>query len=144
ASFSEALRLDKHMLSAHIGLAKTYLINRQFGPSMSETLKVLQAQPNNIEALLAKGEILLLTDRLIEAREEYLRVIGLDPRNPAGQHRLGMIYYRQKQYDSALKKFEEALALNPDLIDVMNDMVASYTAQKRDHSALERLSRQIG
>ncbi|MBI1748772.1 MAG: tetratricopeptide repeat protein [Acidobacteria bacterium] len=142
-SFSEALKFDRHMFVANIGLAKTYLINKQYDTALAEAAKVLQVQPNNVEALLTKGEVLLLTDRLPEAREQYLHVIGVDPRNPAGHHRLGMVHYRQKQYDKALAKFEEAMAINADLVDAMNDILAALTAQKKDSQALARVTKQI-
>ncbi|MBW1867106.1 MAG: tetratricopeptide repeat protein, partial [Deltaproteobacteria bacterium] len=66
----------------------------------------------------------------------------LDPQNPAGYFRLGLLQRLTKQYDSALTNLEKARAINPRLMDVFTNIVFLHSARKDFAAALEQCDRQ--
>ena len=64
--------------------------------------------------------------------------LELEPDNPVGYFRLGLLERLQKQNDAALASFEKALALNPRLMDVFSNIVSIHAAQKDFAAAMQK------
>jgi len=100
----------------------------------------LQDQPNNTDALMAKGEALLSLRRLNESKEAFQRLAELQPANPFHFHRLGSIEALKDNDSAALKYFRKALELNPNLPEVMNDITFLYVRKDRFQEALDEVN----
>jgi tetratricopeptide (TPR) repeat protein len=69
--------------------------------------------PSNVSLLMAKGQILLDTDRLQEAVGCFQEAITVDPTNSEAHLKKGIALERMNRLDLALNSYEEALRLNP-------------------------------
>jgi len=101
----------------------------------------LELQPNNTDALIAKGEALLSLQRLDESKEAFQNLTELQPKNPFHLHRLGTIEALKDNDSAALESFEKALVLNPNLLEVMNDILFLYIRKNRLQEALNEVDR---
>jgi tetratricopeptide (TPR) repeat protein len=75
-------------------------------PKFSERKEVDDAM-KMAEASFAKGE-------LAKAREGYLRVLELDPKNYEAAVFVGDVYFKEHAYNSAGEWFDRAIKINPD------------------------------
>ena len=89
------------------------------------------------------GNTYLLTGKASEAQSAFERLTLLEPNNPVGYFRLGVLQRMLKQYDLALKNFEKALSINPRLMDVFTNMMAVYAVRKEFDLALTKCDQQI-
>jgi tetratricopeptide (TPR) repeat protein len=78
-----------------------------------------------------------------EAETVYDALVRAEPNNPAGYFRMGSLQQARKQYDRALASYEQALALNPNLLDVFSSLIQVYVEQKKIDQAFERCDRQL-
>jgi tetratricopeptide (TPR) repeat protein len=69
--------------------------------------------PSNVSLLLAKGQVLLDTDRLQDAVNCFQEAITADPGNSEAHLKKGVALERMNRLDLALNAYEEALRLNP-------------------------------
>lgn len=56
----------------------------------------------------------------------YKKILEIDPKNTTANYRLGMIYYQNKDYESAIKYFETNVNLYPFTYDSMIMLAWSY------------------
>ncbi|KAL4062109.1 hypothetical protein V8B97DRAFT_2041620 [Scleroderma yunnanense] len=66
-----------------------------------------------------------------KAKENYQRVLEIEPQHPQGLGFLGMVYHFQDQVDMAIVKYHEALSVDPingHLIELLNLALESNTA----------------
>ena len=89
------------------------------------------------------GNIYLGQQKFADAQAAYESLVKAEADNPAGYFRLGYLYRVRKQYDQALKYFDRALAINPNLMDAFSNVVMVHGAQKQFDQALERCDRQL-
>ena len=108
-ALNEALKFDRNHLGARAGLAKIFALTGQSEDALQQATSVLQDQPNNTDALMAKGEALLSLRRLNESKEAFQRLAELQPANPFHLHRLGSIEALKDNDSAALKYFRKAL-----------------------------------
>lgn len=85
--------------SAHVGLLNG-------GPAEG-------VRPMDVSLLLAKGQVLLDTDRLAEALHCFQEAVTADPGNAEAHLKKGVTLERMNRLDAALSSYEEALRLNP-------------------------------
>ena len=140
-TLNEALRFNRNHLGARAGIAKIMALTGQSENALEQANSVLQDQPNNPDALMAKGEALLSFRRLGESKEAFQKLTELQPTNPFHLHRLGTIEALNENGSAALEYFRKALELNPDLPEVMNDIVFLYVEKNRFQDALNEVNR---
>jgi len=75
--------------------------------------QVLKTDPNNAEALLIKGRLLLIGNKVDEALTAVKASVNHDSNAASAYHTLGTIYVRRHQYAEATTAFNEALKLRP-------------------------------
>jgi tetratricopeptide (TPR) repeat protein len=148
--FSEAeetvrgvLALDRGNLQARARLAKFLAVKRGSRPdienALAEAQAVLEEIPNHPDALSAQAEAFLGLQRLTEAERAYRDLHQASPNNPFYLHRLGTIAALQNRPAEAERYFSQALEVNPNLADVLNDLVVVLLQQDRRGDALLKL-----
>ena len=88
--------------------------NGNFGESNVTMLNGGEAAPSSsMSLLLAKGQVLLDTERLQEAVACFQEAITVDPGNAEAHLKKGIALERMNRLEPALAAYEEALRLNP-------------------------------
>jgi len=77
-------------------------------------VRLLQADPYELEALTALGRALLEDGRTQQALEAFSRVLRFDPEHPAALYNQGTCFARQRQFDDAVLAWERVIDLDPD------------------------------
>jgi tetratricopeptide (TPR) repeat protein len=75
---------------------------------------VLQADPDNVRALLGRGAVRSLAGKHQAARADFLSVLRADPDNAAALTGLGYSYARSGEYAKAEEQFQRALRASPE------------------------------
>ncbi len=105
--------------------------------------RALAVNPAFPKALNGLGNLMLLQNRLPEARELYLQAVKSDPKYGAPHRHLGMLYHALRRYDLALDHAQEAFRLGP-RDPVLVDMVCELYLRKGDAEKLLRAARYLG
>ena len=72
-----------------------------------------QSTVTKVSVLLAKGEVLLETERLQEAVSSFNEAVALEPNNAEAHLKKGIALERMNRLELALSSYNEALRLNP-------------------------------
>lgn len=141
----KGLEADRGNTALRARLAKLLAVmkrsNTDLQNALTEAETILALEPANNDALVARAEAALGLNRLPQARADYERLDQISPKNPFYLHRLGTISALESKFDEALRWFRSALAVNPNLPDVANDLVATLIQQGRQESVLPELER---
>lgn len=139
------LEFDRTNIALRGRLAKLLAVMKrsttELQNALTEAEAILVAEPANTDALVARGEAALGLGRLSEARADFQRLDQISPDNPFYIHRLGTISALEQKFDEALRWFRAALALNPNLPDVANDLVITLVQQGKREEAMAELDR---
>jgi len=73
----------------------------------------MQTPATKISVLLAKGEVLLETERLQEAVNSFNEALAIEPNNAEAHLKKGIALERMNRLEPALASYNEALRLNP-------------------------------
>ncbi len=118
-------------------LAGLGLASKSGGPAAALKLidEVLTKEPTNVNALIAKSEVLAGTHKLDEALAAAQAAVHADPRSPGAQYELGVIEAARRQDDDAISAFQVALKLNPQMASADDQLAGLYLAAGRLDSA---------
>lgn len=75
---------------------------------------ITAAEPSNAWAYSRVGAIMAQWERVDEAEAALSRAIELDRKLAQAHSNLGNIYYVRGDYEGALRKYQDAIAINPD------------------------------
>ncbi|MEM7580131.1 MAG: tetratricopeptide repeat protein [Mastigocoleus sp.] len=75
--------------------------------------KAIQRDPNFASARNYLGNILLQTNRLEEATQEYSEAIRLNPNSAEAYYNLGLALQKQEQIEAAITAYRQALVVAP-------------------------------
>ncbi|HEY8353469.1 MAG TPA: tetratricopeptide repeat protein [Methylophilaceae bacterium] len=81
--------------------------------------------------------------RLAEAERAYLQYVGCQPAHAAAQHLLGLLYLQTNRPAQALKHILEAVRLEPDNPDYLNNCGAALRANGRAEEAVRHYLRAL-
>jgi len=70
-------------------------------------------------------------------------LIQLEPENPTGYFRLGLLQRLLKKYDPALQNLNKAMALNPYHMDVFSNIILVHAGKKEFDTALLKCDEQL-
>jgi len=134
---SKTLDLNPNHLEARMIVASNHFRNRDLFLAETEIQKVLEKRPNNYNANILLGNIHAARKNMDKARTVYQKLIKMAPGNPAAYYRLGLVSRIQNKPTEALKNFNQALELNPMLMDVFTQFIAVHAQNKEYKKAIQ-------
>jgi poly(3-hydroxybutyrate) depolymerase/tetratricopeptide (TPR) repeat protein len=81
---------------------------------IADTTEMLKIEPNNVEALLLRGNTLQRKGEAARARADVTRAVQLGPKSALAHNALSVYYNMTGDYDRALAAANESLRINPD------------------------------
>lgn len=117
ASFLVAWRLNPKSAGALLGIARVYNKMKQYDDAVTWAQKAFDAEPS-AEAGWEFAKACIALNRASEAKSALEKVIQADPQNPVANKALGLIYFDEKNWTSALPLLKKSLVVksDPDLI----------------------------
>lgn len=107
-------------------------VGQPLSPAGAALQARLQADPNDLSALLRLAHIHLDQGHHGPALDLYRRVLELDANNVEAIAHLGVILYASGQVDAALAQYDRALALDPTYAHALWDKALALRHGKRD------------
>jgi len=145
-SFEGAYRLEPHNLEPIVHLANLYLRLRRPVDAEKKFRSILEAQPDNAQALLGVAEC-MAAQKKPEAAEAYRAYLAAQPTDSGARARLVHLLVEQQQYDAALAELNRAeadqgtnVAANLDSLKMRADI---QIAQKKWDDSIVTLNKAI-
>jgi tetratricopeptide (TPR) repeat protein len=131
-SDTQSLEFDSWMSRA--GVAMT---SNRYVEALESVDQALAIQPQDLNALNAKGVVLGALDRFGDAAESFKRAIAVQPMNPRLHYNLAYALQRQERFIEALASFNAALTLLPGYPEALINRGVTLNALGRyDEAAL--------
>lgn len=124
-------------------LAESYAGLKQWDRATQILEGLLQRNPPSLEARFLLGNVYLQQGKFRDAVIRYQSVVDLAPKNPWGHYGLGVAAHSMRHDELAVREFEAALALKPDMIVALKQIVSIYSAQHNPTRAMVRVREQI-
>ena len=103
---------------------------------------VLKARPNEVDALIDRGQIQIAGGHAGDAVQTLQAAIKNEPRNGLAYYHLGRAFDRLGNASQAENAWEDAARYRPDLVDVQRDLALS-ALRKGNMADMERYSSQV-
>ncbi len=110
SAFKEVLKLDPNNAPSFHELAKIYYESGQVNDALNYAKRSVEITPENIYFELLYADILTYATYYDDAAATYRKIISLDKKNADAYYQLAYIYEKQKNYEAALKVFDEVIA----------------------------------
>ena len=137
-NLNKAKELDPDIAEVHYQSAViAQLVEWNWEKSEKEFLKALAINPNNALYRLMYAQLLLILDRDNESLEQRELAISLDPLNPATKLMYIGTLVQAGDYKTSLSLMEEALATNPEDINI-NGMLEIVAYKCKDYDKVIR------
>lgn len=154
-SFSESKKLaqrrwEKASAGAKLTLAQQEFDENRFDEAKKSVSKCVRADPNNAQAHLLYGKLLLVEDNQADAVRELRLAVELNEELAEGWYWLGLATQGLQQTQQSwwenqqiLFYYKKALTLNPSNIDYILAVAEIYTEQKKLEEATRLLEEKI-
>jgi len=133
--FEEAIRLKPDFADAYQSLGVVYLAQNKNEKAEEAFLETIRLKPDLALAHLNLADAYLGLNRAGEAVKEFQRALELAPQDKdlafGANFNLGSLYYRGRDYPSALTYLENARALNPKHSQVLLSLCDVYFKLRR-------------
>jgi len=119
ALFQRSIELDEGNASSWYGLASLCFEDKRYGLAESCLRKVLRLKPGWISASSLLDDVergIGETERLVEG---YRAAIAAHPEYADQHHKLGVCLTYKASYEEAIACFDQALAINPNLVKTL-------------------------
>jgi len=95
---------------------------------------VLASNPNDLQSLIALGDLYLNTNNVRDAYQNFLLAQKVDPANTHVLNDLGGIYQQIGRYDQALTSYEKAYSLDPSHGSSLLNVAMLYSRHKGNNA----------
>jgi tetratricopeptide (TPR) repeat protein len=110
------------MAKAHIALKQNTLATSAYDDA-------LRANPERVELLEQKAQLLKSIGRFAEAEQAYLTYLDKVPDDAEARYDLGLVYMGQQAYDNAIPQFQQVLQAQPPITAARKDLAYAYHMQ---------------
>jgi rhomboid protease GluP len=131
--FQQALNLAPHEEQPHEELGRYYLMQKQYDQAIQEFQEAARLTEGDDHSRLELGLAYQLKGDPQKAQQIFEEVLGKNPRTADGQESLaenhallGDLYSQQKLYPDAIKAYQQALRLEPDMAVAHNNLAWLY------------------
>ena len=142
-AFTDALRAQPGYLPAILGLGNISLQQGDANVALNYASQLIATSFWLADAHLLAGSAFLLRGEQDQAQRAFELAVGLNPRSPEAQERLGKILGQRGNYPDAEKAYETSLALAPDYAPALNGLSEILINQGKAKQAAARIDRQI-
>ena len=122
------------------------IILRKTGNSKESILyfnRVLETNPNHLEALLNKGHALGKIGRYHDAINCYDRVLKIDHNNVLGLINSGLCYHYLREFETAIIQYEKILKTYPQYANALYHKACSKALQNKFDESIDLLEQAI-
>lgn len=99
-------------------------------------LEILEAEPNNFDALHLLGIYALQTNDDVAAFDLIARALEIDPYQAMAYSNFGLALQRMKRFDEALAAYDETLKIAPDHLPAINNRGNTLAEMRRFDEAI--------
>ncbi|HEY3012702.1 MAG TPA: tetratricopeptide repeat protein, partial [Gemmatimonadales bacterium] len=111
-----ALRLRPDLPDPHVALGYYYYWGRlDYDHALRELALARERQPNNTDLMMATASVRRRQGRWPEAVANFEKAVQLDPRSTDAVFNLAETYQIIRKYDLALRAFDKAIAISPEV-----------------------------
>lgn len=128
-------------LQATLEQARRLLENNDTERAIAVIQHILKHFPKNLEAERMLGEACFASRQYDQAQAAFQRVLAADPENIPAHFGLGLTYERIGRIDGAVREFEQALEIKPDMPELRSQLLRLYSEAWGHEGAQLRLSR---
>jgi putative PEP-CTERM system TPR-repeat lipoprotein len=135
----KAVTVNPQSINARLALVNFYI---QKGDGKQAQLAAQEANstlPNDPRALELLGQVQLATGDATLAVSTFSKLVAARPGSVEPLMRLARALVVVKDYDKAVEKLREALAINPELFEASREIVAIYAMSGRTEQALREI-----
>ena len=134
---------EKSSAGIKLNLAQEKYDNNCFDEAGKIVSECVIADPDNAQAHLLHGKLLLADDKETEALRELQLAVELDEKLDEGWYWLGLAMQGQERSRQALLYYDKALALNPDNVDYILAVAETYAEEEQLQEAIELLEEKM-
>jgi tetratricopeptide (TPR) repeat protein len=117
--------------------ASDFYMNQQYDSAVYYYGLALQADPENPDLWLERGNSFLYVPNADSSLAMYQRALELDPAFEQAQYNIGLIYFERKNYRDAIQETRKILAYNPDYTEAKLLIGDSFYNRSQLDSALQ-------
>jgi tetratricopeptide (TPR) repeat protein len=121
----------------HYENAKQDLAQRRFSEATTEVNAALHESPYMVPALVLKARLAILARRVDVAKSCLITAITADPTSEEAQFYLGLLFYTQNDFKSAISPLQAAQKLSPDRPLPVFYLAMTHEALGNEAKALE-------
>jgi tetratricopeptide (TPR) repeat protein len=143
-ALTQSLVVQPGYLPALLGLGRIRLQQNDGTGALQYASQVIATSFWLAEAHTIAGSAYLLRGDLEQAQRAFELAIGLNPRNPEPEERLGRVLSLRGNAEDAEKAYENSLALAPDYAAALDGLAEIMVKQGKVKQARERIEKQTG
>lgn len=121
----------------HYENAKQDLAQRKFSGATTEVNAALHENPYMVPALVLKARLAIFAGRVDIAKSCLITAITVDPASEEAQFYLGLLFYMQNDFKSAISPLQAAQQLSPDKLLPVFYLAMTHEALGDESKALE-------
>ncbi len=133
-----ALEKTPNLYQARLLLGKIHLREGDMALAETHARQILKQVPDHYQAGILLGNTLMETQQTLEARSIFETLAQAAPGNPIAFYRLGILEQTENNADRAIIHLNQALQIDPDLMDVFSSLIALYATQQKFDQAMAR------
>jgi tetratricopeptide (TPR) repeat protein len=143
ANLRHALNLDPNFAEAIVLLAQIQIQNRNVSAAIPELENLVRRQPEQVEAQLLLAAAYRQNRQIDDAMAIYHSLEKSFPKNPQIPLLLGSAYAQQHNLAEARREFDRALAMAPDDLSALEQMVDLDLFEKQFSAAAQRVQSRL-
>lgn len=140
---TEAVKLAPGMREARTALAALHLAEGSHDLAIEQAQAALRINGRDLQAATILGDAYLRKNEIAKARQTFEAIANALPKEPVSRYRLGLIDRSEKKDAEAIAHFEDALAINPNAIEPLDQIATIKMVQGKPKEARDRVMKQL-
>src|SRR5262249_19339738 len=138
---TQSAAISEAEVESHLG--ELLLSSGRYDEAEPRLQKAVEKDANCAECQIALGALQFKRHKDAEAKQHLQTGLTLDPQNYRGHHVYANLLREEGHYDDAIKAYDQALRINPNLANVHLDLSFAYIAAGRQQKGDEAFDRAL-
>ena len=143
AVLTETARKNPSFAQPWLSLAAIHLAEKRLDDATRAYEKVLEATPDQTEALRGLGDLALIRGDQADAERRYGRILEIDPADSGALAKLGVVRLRQGRADEGIALFRRAVEREPRNAETLLYLAGALASSGRPDEAIPYFERSL-